>query len=187
VTGSRPDRAIDVDIRPWATGDLPLLTRLLGDPAMTEHLGGPETPEKLAERHERYLPGGGRGGGEQFAIVVGADRDAVGWTGYWESEWRARRVWEIGWSVLVEQQGRGVAAQAAALLIARLRSVGRHRYLYAFPSADNAASNAVCRKLGMTLVGEVEIEYPPGRVMHSNEWRLDAREPWPTGDKPSSR
>ena len=33
-----------VRIEPWAAGDLPLLEQLLGDPAMMEHLGGPETP-----------------------------------------------------------------------------------------------------------------------------------------------
>ena len=49
----------DLDLRPWLEGDLPLLERLMGDPAMTEHLGGPETPEKIRERHERYLRGPG--------------------------------------------------------------------------------------------------------------------------------
>jgi len=34
-------------------GDLPLLERLMGNPTMTEHLSGPETPEKIRERHER--------------------------------------------------------------------------------------------------------------------------------------
>jgi RimJ/RimL family protein N-acetyltransferase len=80
-----------------------------------------------------------------------------------------------------------VASQAAAFLISRLRAVGRHRYIYAFPSVDNTASNAVCRTLGMTLVSAAEIEYPPGRFMDANEWRLDMREPWPVGDKPNSR
>jgi hypothetical protein len=31
-----------VNIRPWSDGDLHLLERLLGDPAMNVHLGGPE-------------------------------------------------------------------------------------------------------------------------------------------------
>jgi hypothetical protein len=44
---------IDVRIEPWDEGDLPLLEQLTGDPAMTEHLGGPEAPEKIAERHAR--------------------------------------------------------------------------------------------------------------------------------------
>jgi hypothetical protein len=43
-----------VIIEPWGSGDLPLLERLMGDPRMTEHLGGPETPEKLRERQARF-------------------------------------------------------------------------------------------------------------------------------------
>jgi hypothetical protein len=30
-----------VTLEPWGSGDLPLLERLMGDPRMTEHLGGP--------------------------------------------------------------------------------------------------------------------------------------------------
>jgi hypothetical protein len=33
-----------VSLEPWCSGDLPLLERLMGDPRMTEHLGGPESP-----------------------------------------------------------------------------------------------------------------------------------------------
>jgi len=32
----------------YFTGDLSLQERLLGDPAMTNYIGGPETPEKSA-------------------------------------------------------------------------------------------------------------------------------------------
>ncbi len=35
-------------------GDLELLEKLLGDPAMMEHLGGSESPEKIADRQRRY-------------------------------------------------------------------------------------------------------------------------------------
>ena len=41
-------------LEPWGSGDLPLLKRLMGDPGMTEHLGGPESPDKLRERQGRY-------------------------------------------------------------------------------------------------------------------------------------
>ena len=40
----------EVGIRPWSEGNVPLFERLTGDPAMTEHFGGPETPEKIRER-----------------------------------------------------------------------------------------------------------------------------------------
>jgi hypothetical protein len=42
-----------VGIEPRGEGDLPLLVKL-NDPEMTEHVGGPESPEKLAERQSRH-------------------------------------------------------------------------------------------------------------------------------------
>ena len=42
-------------LEPWGEDDLSLLHALLGDPVMTEHLGGPEAPERIVERHARYL------------------------------------------------------------------------------------------------------------------------------------
>ncbi|WP_424952444.1 hypothetical protein [Deinococcus sp.] len=41
-----------VHLRSWCEDDLSLLTRLLGDPEMMTHLGGPETPEQIAARRE---------------------------------------------------------------------------------------------------------------------------------------
>ncbi len=163
----------DVDIRPWADGDLPLLQRLMGDPAMTDYLGGPETPEKIRERHQRYCRIGGTGKDRMFVIVVGPERVAAGSVGYWEREWRGRCVWETSWSVLQEFQGQGVATRATAAVVERARAEGKHRFIHAFPSVDNRPSNAICRKVGFTLQGEVEFEYPPGDFMRCNDWHLD--------------
>ena len=55
------------------------------------------------------------------------------------------------------------------------RARATHRFLHAFPSVDNAPSNAICRKLGFTLLGECDFEYPPGNRMRCNDWRLDLR------------
>ena len=163
----------DIDIRPWSDGDLPLLQRLMGDPAMTEHLGGPETSEKIGERHERYTRTSDSAKGRMFAIVVGPGRVAAESVGYWEKEWRSQHVWETGWSVLPEFQGQGVATRATAAVVERARAEGTHRFIHAFPSVGNGPSNAICRKVGFTLQEEVEFEYPPGNVMHCNDWRLD--------------
>jgi RimJ/RimL family protein N-acetyltransferase len=158
-----------VRIEPWSDDDLPLLERLLGDPAMMAHLGGPETPEQIAGRHVRYLAGAERD--PQFRIV--ADGEPVGWVGYWEREWRDRDVYEIGWSVLPAFQGRGIAARATALALDHARAAARRRFVHAFPSVDNPASNAICRKAGFTLIEECEFEFPPGSTMRCNDWRLD--------------
>jgi RimJ/RimL family protein N-acetyltransferase len=163
-----------VRIEPWSEGDLPLLRQLLGDPAMMEHLGGPESPEKIAERQARYERIAETGTGRMFTIVDDATGESVGSVGYWEREWRGAQVYETGWSVLPAFQGRGIAGAATALAIEAARSERKHRYLHAFPSVENPASNAICRKLGFTLVEErVEFEYPKGSFMQCNDWRLD--------------
>jgi RimJ/RimL family protein N-acetyltransferase len=158
-----------VGIEPWGEGDLPILQKTLGDPAMTKHIGGPESPEKIAERQSRYQ----REGSRQYKIVDEATGEAVGWVGYWERTWRDEQVYEIGWSVLPAFQGRGVASRATAQAIVLARSENWLRSLHAFPSVQNAPSNAICRKLGFTLLEELEFEYPPGNFMRCNDWRLD--------------
>jgi RimJ/RimL family protein N-acetyltransferase len=162
-----------VRLEAWGEDDLPLLEKLMGDPAMTEHLGGPESPEKIAERQARYEDVGDAGKGRMFKIVDEATGEAVGSVGYWERDWRDQQVYETGWSVLPAFQGKGIAGAATAQAIARARAEKKHRYLHAFPSVDNAPSNAICRKLGFTLLEAREFEYPPGNVMRCNDWRLD--------------
>jgi len=161
-----------VGIRPYGAEDLQLLERLLGDPGMMTHLGGPESADAIQSRHARYLAST-EADGALFTVEVGDDRVAAGWVGYWQSELDGQPVWECGWHVLREFQGSGVARKAMALVLASVRARGTHRFLHAFPSVENAASNALCARLGFELLGETEVEYPKGRVMHSNDWRLD--------------
>ena len=157
----------DIRLEPWGAGDLALLRGLVGDPAMMEHLGGAESEEKIAERQARYEPAGSK----QYKIVAGGE--AVGWVGYWERDWNDDEVYEIGWSVLPAFQGRGIARAATAQAIALAKAENGRRHLHAFPSVDNPPSNQICRRLGFTLVGADDFEYPPGHVMRCNDWRLD--------------
>lgn len=115
---------VEVGIRPWAEGDLGLLERLMGDAAMTVHIGGPESPEQIRERHERYCRIDGSGTGRMFVIVVGPERVAAGSVGFWERERRGEQVWETGWSVLPAFQGQGVATRATAAVVEQARAVG---------------------------------------------------------------
>ena len=76
--------------------------------------------------------------------------------------------------VLPDFQGRGAATQATAEVLKRARAENMHRFVHAFPDVDNVASNAICRKLGFTNLGEVEFENVlHGTTMRSNDWRLD--------------
>ena len=145
---------------------------------MTEYLGGPETPEQLRERHERYRRGGGPGQDKMFVILVGPEKQPAGMIGYWKHDSNAGHMMEIGWAVLCEFQGCGVATRAVALIAQRARAEAGFRYLHAFSDVDNAASNAVARKSGFELLGQIDFDDPPGHVSHCNEWRLDLEDVW---------
>lgn len=156
-------------LEPWGAADLPLLERL-NDPEMTRHVGGPESPEKLAERQSRYEKPGSR----QYRIVDEGSGEGVGWVGYWEMTWDDEQVWEIGWAVIPGFQGRGIASSATAQLIDRTRAEQGLRYVRAFPKVENAPSNAICRKVGFSLVGEVDFPARRGEgFVRCNDWRFD--------------
>src|SRR5581483_5832971 len=157
---SNPLDQSTVRIEPWGEGEFPLLKKLLGDPAMTEHLGGPESDEQLIKRQARFERLTESGQGRMFKIVHQATGEAVGSVGYWDSTYQGEEMYEMGWLVLPAFQGQGIASAAVAQALVIAQSDGKHRFLHAFPSVDNLSSNAVCRKSGFTLVEEVEGEYP---------------------------
>jgi RimJ/RimL family protein N-acetyltransferase len=158
-------------IEPWGPGNLPLLQQTLGDPEMTKHLGGPETPQKLAERQARYEQPGSR----QYRIVDQATGEGIGYVGYWDRDWRGEHVYEIGWSVIPAFQGRGIATWATGQVLDIARAERQRRFVHAFPSVDNVPSNGICRKLGFRLLEERDFEYPPGSgsFLRCNDWRFD--------------
>ncbi len=160
---------VDILLQPWSEGDLPLLQKLMGDPEMMAHLGGPESPEQIAQRHQRYLQLPEMD--HMFKIVL--DSAAAGSIGYWQKNWRDRLVYEMGWLILPAYQGRGIATKAGEAMIEHARREHQCQFMHAFPSVDNLASNAICRKLGFTLIEECEFEYPPGKFMRVNDWQLD--------------
>ena len=154
-----------VRLEPWGAGDLPLLEKLLGDPLMMEHLGGPESHNQLVARQGSFERLGDSGTDRMFKIIDETTGQAVGSVGYWERTWRDEQIYETGWSVLPAFQGRGIASKATAQAIGRLRALRTQRFLHAFPAVDNPASNAICRKLGFTLRWACEFEYPAGSFM----------------------
>ncbi|MFD0275408.1 GNAT family N-acetyltransferase [Kitasatospora sp. NPDC127111] len=167
--------AVRIHLEPWTDADLALLRRV-NTPEMKKHVGGPETEEQLLVRHARYLDFVPSGLGCMFRIVLAGEAEPVGTVGYAARGWRGGTVYEMGWNVLPPHQGRGIAARATRAAVAAARTGARHRYLHAFPSVDNPASNAVCRKAGFTLLGETDFEFPPGRPMRSNNWRVNLLE-----------
>jgi RimJ/RimL family protein N-acetyltransferase len=163
-----------VRIEAWSPADLGLLRRA-NAPELMDHLGGPETEEQLIARHGRYvaLSTDRTGRGRMFRIALTGGADAVGTIGFWERTWQGQEVYETGWAVLPEYQGLGIATAATTAVAEQARAARKHRFLHAYPSVENSASNAVCRKAGFALIGECDFEYPPGHALLTNDWRLD--------------
>ncbi|WP_428961197.1 GNAT family N-acetyltransferase [Micromonospora fluostatini] len=167
---------MDVRLEPWSESALDLLRRI-NTAQMRRHVGGPEPEEELLARHRRYLAMPAAGRGCMFAVLLGDDM--VGSIAYHQRDWQGRQIYETGWNVLPPFQGQGVATAAGVALITIVRAAARHPAtpdsLHAFPSVENAPSNALCHRLGFTLLGPCSFEYPPGsdRLMRSNDWRID--------------
>ncbi len=168
------DPRTTVRLEPYAETDFELLRRT-NEPAMRTELGAPESDDQLERRHHRYVALGaaGEGEGQMYRIIAEPDDISAGIIGFWQSQQGGATVYESGWSVLPELQGRGIATQAARAVVQRATAAGQHRFLHAYPKTDHAASNGVCRRAGFILGEELDFEYPPGHQIRSNDWYVD--------------
>ncbi len=156
----------------WGPDDWDLLVKL-NSPEMTEHLGGPESNEKLADRQKRYVSAPNSDAAYIWKVILQPEGVAVGSVNFWDREWKGEQVYEMGWGILLpEHQGRGIATASVAQAIDLARATKRRPAVHAFPSIHNAPSNGICRKLGFVMRGASQFEYPKGHWMLCNEWRL---------------
>jgi RimJ/RimL family protein N-acetyltransferase len=166
-TGRPAGSLAPVELQAYTDADLALTEALETDPEVMRELGGPIEREKLPGIHRRRLADPW-----WFKIVAQPGGPAVGTIGVWETRHDGDVLHETGWMVLPAYQGRGIASTALALLIERVKAEPRFPSIHAFPPVTNAPSNALCRKAGFILLGEVDFVYS-GRTLHCNHWALD--------------
>jgi RimJ/RimL family protein N-acetyltransferase len=158
-----------VELLPVTEEDEWLTVALESDPRVMAELGGPWSVEEAKATHARRLRYREAHGSWSFKIVPEAEGAPVGSVVLWDSEWAGEPVSEAGWMVLPEHQGRGYASAALRLMLEQARADGRWGDIHAFPGVTNAASNALCRKLGFELVGGGDADYA-GRQFPVNHW-----------------
>ena len=156
-----------MELRPYNEGDLSLTTALESDPAVMKELGGPVPAEQVAPIHQERLAG------DWFFTIVpdGADQ-AAGIVGVWQTPWDGGSVYEAGLLLLPHFQGKGIGLKALAMVIDRARRQAAFPRLHAFPAVTNGPSNAVCEKLGFTLLEQRDLDYQ-GRPLRCNHWVLE--------------
>lgn len=114
----------------------------------------------LRDREGRFL-------GTMYFALHGTDSDSVG----------PDRTAEIGWILLPSSQGKGYAREAAALLLDfAFGTLGLHR-VYAELDPRNAASIALCERLGMRHEGHfVEHMWLKGEWTDTGHYAILERE-----------
>jgi RimJ/RimL family protein N-acetyltransferase len=165
--GDNREYARPVRLLPYADADLPLTEALESDPDVMRQLGGPIPRAEILANHRRRL-----GDPWWLTIVLEPGGPPVGTIGIWESEHDGETIHETGWLVLPAFQGRGIASAALAALIGRARREPRFERIHAFPGVANVPSNALCRRLGFSALGEVDITYADRRL-RCHHWALE--------------
>jgi RimJ/RimL family protein N-acetyltransferase len=165
-----------VELLPYTDEHLALTEALELDPEMMRELGGPADPVGVQSAHRRRVEGVANGDTWFVVIVPEPSSPPAGTIGIWESTFQGEPIHEVGWMVLTEFQGRGIASEALGLILERARGEPRFERIHAFPGVTNAPSNALCRKFGFILTEQSEVKFRD-RPLHVNHWELDVSEP----------
>lgn len=163
-----------MELRDITLDDLDLFVRIHCDPRMMQELGGPLTRAGLSDKLRQIVADVAADRTWYFTVRPDAEATTAGTVCVWLSELRGEPVNEIGWMILPEFQGRGLATQAVSGVLDRARSTGRWDLVHAFPGITNGPSNAICRKTGFTRLEECDVEFA-GRLLRCHHWRIDLR------------
>ena len=160
---------------PITAKDEDFAVRLECDPDIMHHIGGPRPEADARAAHKRRLDLMEKGEAHMYKIVAERSEEALGTIGIWKVSSKGPQTYEMGWLVLPKHQGKGVATEAARLVLLQARSDPAVRYVHAYPAVANVASNAIARKIGMVNLGEFDNEGFAG-VLRCNDWRIDLRQ-----------
>jgi RimJ/RimL family protein N-acetyltransferase len=162
-------------LRDVELGDVSAYVRMRCDPVMMAELGGPLPREGIEEKVARDVQAAAAGD-EWIKMIVPAEAapEAVaGSVALWSHDADGGQpITEIGWMVLPEFQGRGLAKRAVRMLLELARDDGRWGLVHAFPATTNSPSNGICRSLGFRLAGERDVTFA-GRVLRSSHWVIN--------------
>ncbi len=163
-----------VRLRDVELGDVELYRRLRCDPVMMAELGGPLPSEGIEDKVARDVAS--VADGSAWVLVIEPEPGvSAGSVVLWSVTDEGPPYSEIGWMVLPEFQGRGLAKAAVRELLIRAHAERRWGVVHAHPGVTNGPSNGICRSLGFTLVGERDVVFAD-RVLRTNHWEIDPAE-----------
>jgi RimJ/RimL family protein N-acetyltransferase len=172
MSNAQRSELLELSLTPWSDSDFQLLRRC-NAPELTVFVGGPESEEQLIKRHRRYLDGWKTGTASIFRISLPNAPQGAGTVGYWNITWQGKGVFEAGWTVTTEWQGKGIASLATKFMMTQVRQRNERRFVHAFPTVENLASNRVCEKVGFVFNEECNFDARNGGTIKCNDWIYD--------------
>jgi RimJ/RimL family protein N-acetyltransferase len=157
-------------LRSVVAEDLDAYIRMRCDPRMMVDLGGPRKP---ADIKRKVLRDAAQAAADaEWILMICPDDDpaeVAGTVTLWAHIEAGEQQTQIGWMVLPEFQGVGLAKRAVSEVLARAASDGRWGPIHAFPSVTNTASNRLCEALGFSSLGEHDFSFA-GRTFRVEYW-----------------
>ena len=142
-------------LRELTRTDAPALFPSFSDPEMMRWWSrGPFASE--AELAEWLVPESGWEEGRSWAVAESGAGPAIARLAAID---RGDGITELGYLVVRERRGEGVAREALAALIGHLFTTELRRRIYADTDPDNLASNSLLERLGFTLEGRLREQW----------------------------
>lgn len=142
------------------------------DPVMMTGLGGPRPAEEIPGKVAQDVETVRSGEGWVLMVVPEGSDDVAGSVVLWTNADHGDPHSEIGWMMLPEHQGQGMAKAAVQEVLDRAAADGRWGPVHAYPGVTNGPSNGICRSLGFTLLGQETTDFA-GIEFTANHWVVD--------------
>lgn len=143
-----------IAFREWSDDDLDAFQAICSDPRVMRYVGDGKTWS--TERTGKFIHAAAemfrQYGYCQWPLIYKADRKLIGYCGFVNAEAAV----EIGWRLVPEYWGQGLATEAAGAALRHGIATLGFRRVIASVQAANVASIRVIEKLGMTLVESVD-------------------------------
>ncbi|HEY6351701.1 MAG TPA: GNAT family N-acetyltransferase [Candidatus Angelobacter sp.] len=152
-----------VAFRCWRSDDLPLAMALWGDPLVTKYLGGPFSPEQVQQRLDTEIVNMQVYGIQYWPFFLMADQEHAGCCGLRPRK-PEQRIYELGVHLRSAFWARGLAEEAAGVVVRYAFETLGVRQLFTAHHPDNTASRRLLEKSGF-FYSHDEF-YPPTGKMH---------------------
>ncbi len=155
-------------LRPWYDDDLDALAEMYADPEVMRYIGdgSVRTRDETAAGLARMRAEWDEQGHGMFAVELRESGELTGWTGTTVPSFlpEVLPAVEIGWRLARRFWGRGLATGPPAPPSGMRSTRSRLERILSICNVDNAASEAVMRKLGMHLDRETLVPAHGARV-----------------------